>query len=270
MTNMHAPPQTEVAESEFRSWLHPDEPSRATLAVVGILPVVAFALLVIVSSFGLVAIIVLGSLWLTGRIVEARLRGGAVIVSEDNFPEIAERTEAVSQQLGYKKPVTVFVVQDGEINAFLWRVFGRKYLALNSGLVQAMSPDEQTFIIARFIGALQARYLRFHEAASFVSGLERLWVLNVLILPYLRTTVLSGDRVGLMVCGEFDTARRCLDKMLIGNDLWGRLSLDGVLAQGQELRQTIFRTLSTLFSAHPHMTDRYIELVTYARSLGSR
>lgn len=270
MTKMHAPPQAEVSEAEFRSWLHPAERSRATLAVIGILPVAAFVLLVVIGSFGVVAAVVLGSLWLTGRILEARLRGGAIIVSDENFPEIAERIAAVSQHLGYKKAVTAFVVQDGEINAILWRVFGRKYLALNSGLVDAMSPDELTFVIARFVGALQARYLRFHEAASFISGLEKAWILNVLVLPYLRATVLSGDRVGLMVCGDFDVARGCLDKLLIGNGLSRRVSLNGMLAQGHELRQTIFRTLSTLFSAHPHMTDRYIELVGYSQSVRPR
>lgn len=257
-----------VPDETLKGWLHPSESTLAPLAVIGIAPVALFVLVITVASFGAIALVVLGSMWFIGHITEARLRGGAVEVNDKNFPEIAAQIRDVSRYLAYDKPVRAFVIQDGDINVAMWRVFGRKYLAFNTGLVSSMNEHEREFVIARFIGALRARHLRFHEAASFINGLEKLWVLNILVLPYLRATVLSGDRIGMMACGRLETAMSALDKLLLGNEVSGRLSPEGFMQQGQDLRMSIFRPLSIMFSAHPHMTDRYLELAGFASERG--
>lgn len=257
-----------ITPEALRRWAHPTEESRATLALVGVIPVVIVALAAIIASAGTIALAALVAMWLTGRITEARLRGGAVEVGAKNFSEIATMIDELRARLDYPKQVKAFVIQDGEINALLWRVFGRKYLALNSGLVSAMTEQEVEFVVARFIGALKERHLRFREFASVIEGLDNLWVLNVLVMPYMRATVYSGDRVGLAIVGDLAIAQRALAKLLIGPDLGRRLSLDGVLEQGRELRRSPFRTLAVLFSPHPHMTDRFLELEAFAAESG--
>ncbi len=257
-----------VPDETLQGWLHPSEKALAPLAVIGIAPVALFVLLITVASFGTIALVVLGSMWFIGRTTEARLRGGAVEVNDKNFPEIAAQIRDVSRYLAYDKPVRAFVIQDGDINITLWRVFGRKYLSFNTGLVSSMNEHEREFVIARFIGALRARHLRFHEAAGFINGLEKVWVLNILVLPYVRATVLSGDRIGMMACGRLETAMTALDKLLLGNEVSGRLSPEGFMQQGHDLRRSIFRPLSIMFSAHPHMTDRYLELAAFAFERG--
>ncbi|HEX2149979.1 MAG TPA: M48 family metalloprotease, partial [Actinomycetota bacterium] len=185
--------QESLSLEALRRCLHPSESTLARLALVGIAPVAIAALFLTVATLGTLPIAVVVGLWFTGRIVEARLKGGAVVVNAHNFPEIAAQIERIRERLGYPKPVRAFVTQDGEINAFLWRTFGRRYMSFNSGLVEDLTYQEREFIIGRFVGALRARHLRFHEAASFIEGFERFVGFNLLVLPYLRISVFSGD-----------------------------------------------------------------------------
>lgn len=261
-----APP---VGEEQFRSWLHPDEGSRAPLATAGALAVAALGVLLALLTAGtvLVALVVV---WLSQRVAEAHLMGNAVLVSEHSFPDLHNRILRTCAALGYDKPVRAFVVNDGEINAVLWRFFGRRYLALNAGLVASTSPAEQDFVVGRFVGALRARHLRYHELAGAIDAFQRLWGLNLLVLPYLRATVLSGDRIGLQLCRDPDAALRALDKLIIGKDLAPRLDPGGIEHQAEQLDRTLFKQVALLFSAHPFHTDRYRELRRYVEELTVR
>jgi Zn-dependent protease with chaperone function len=257
-----------IPEEKLHAWSHSSEGRWAVVAAIATIPIAALMLLVSIVSLGLLPLIVIVGTWFGGRMAEARLRGNAVIISDHNFPDVASQINLMCQRMGYPKEVRAYVVQDGDINALLWRVFGRKYLAFNSGLMESMSTLEREFIVARFVGALRARHLRFHEVASFVDGMEKLWILNLPVLPYFRTTVYSGDRFGLMVCGDFNVCASALKKMLMGRDLGPKLSLVGLLEQGLELRTSRFRRLAVLFSTHPHMTDRFLDLAAFAKQQG--
>lgn len=262
----HAP--SGLDEQVFRSWLHPDEPARARVANIGAVGAGVVLLLLVLLSLGtllLPLLLLVGAVWLTQRVAEAHLLGQAVLVSPHSFPELDARIRDTCRALAYDKPVRAFVIDDGEVNATLWRFFGRRYLALNSGLVASMTPAEQTFVIGRFVGALRARHLRYHELAGVVEGFQKLWLLNLLVLPYLRTTVLSGDRVGLQLCGDPAAGLRALDKLIIGKDLADRLDPVGIEEQAAQLDRSLFKRLAQLFMAHPFHTDRYLALRRYAQ-----
>lgn len=252
-----------LSEERLQSAVHQSESSTVLLAMVAIVPLAVLIVVISVVSALIVPIMFLISFYLVGRLFEARLIGGAVEVNDQNFADIHADIRAVSAALGYDKEVRAFVVQEGEINAALWRVFGRRYISFNSSLVSAMSPDERRFIIGRFVGALRARHLRFHEASTIVNSFERLYGLNLLILPYLRASVYTGDRFGSLVLTDQASAFSAMDKLLVGNDLANRLSTAGITEQAMRLRQSPFRLLSILFSSHPHLTDRYLELGSF-------
>ena len=116
---------------------------------------------------------------------------------------------------------------------------------------------------------LKARRLRLHEASALLDGLENLRVLNVFVLPYLRATVYTGDRIGLAFCGGIDVATGALRKMMIGNALASGVSTAALVEQGRRLRTTPFRVVAVLFSSHPHMTDRIVELADFVSSSAS-
>lgn len=257
-----------LSEERLQGAVHQSESSTALLAMVAIVPLAIVVVILSVMSALVLPIVFLLSFYLIGKLVEARLTGGAVEVNDQNFADIHDDIQVVSAVLGYDKEVRAFVIQDGDINAALWRVFGRRYISFNSSLVSAMSPDERRFVIGRFIGALRARHLRFHEASALINSFERLAGLNVFILPYLRASVYTGDRFGSLVLADQASAFSAMDKLLVGNDLANRLSTAGMTDQAMRLRQSPFRLLSIVFSAHPHMTDRYLELGSFVSGTG--
>lgn len=262
-----------IEDAEQRRLLHPMERSRLALAMVAVLPLCVFALTLVMISRGFILVILGGIslvIWFSRQIFEARLKGCAIAVNKDSFPEVHEALNRVRSRLSYDKPVTMYVVQDSDVNATLLRLFGKRLLWINSGLLEAMSGDngrrELEFIIGRFIGALKAKHLRFHEFMVIIDAFERLWFANLFILPYTRATVLSGDRLGLAACGNFDATMRAMNKLMIGKDLADRLNVDAVARQGKDFQKSIFRILSIIVSPHPHMTDRYLNLLSFIRT----
>ena len=222
--------QTTITDTELKKMLHPTEQSRLTLALVGLTPIALLALILMVATAGAVFIgvgFVLATVWVGMRMHEARLRGQAVEVSGENFPELKAVLDNVCRRLGYTKDVSMYLVNAGDVDATLLRLFGKRILWVNAGLVEAMeSPDSQAeleFVIGRFVGALKARHLRFGELAAVISGFNNLVGLNLLILPYLRATVLSGDQMGMMISGDAVASVRAMNKMFIGKGLSDRV-----------------------------------------------
>jgi hypothetical protein len=262
-----------IADDELKDLLHPSEQSRLVLALVGLVPIALFALAVIVLSRGFMLLFVgsvLGTIWLAMRLQEARLKGQAVEVQGENFPELRAVLRDVCQQLDYGKPVSMFVVNEGTVNATLLRLFGKRILWVNAGLVEAMGDPETRaeleFVVGRFVGALKSRHLRFGELTMIISGFERLAGLNLLILPYMRATILSGDQIGMMISGDATASLRAMSKLFIGNALADRLSLRATVEQAVRQRYSPFRWLAIAFSSHPHMTDRILNLVRFSQS----
>lgn len=272
-----APEQTGIVDAELRHLLHPHEQSRLTLALAGLAPVALLALVLVIMTSGgvLVAVgVVVAGIWFAMRIHEARLRGHAVEVSGDNFPELRSVLDDVCRRLAYTREVSMYVVNDGDVNATLLRLFGKRILWVNSGLVEAMDDPqgraELAFVMGRFVGALKARHLRFGELAAVISGFKSLVGVNLLILPYLRATVLSGDQLGMVIAGDAGASLRAMNKLFIGRGLSDRVSLPATTAQALRHRNSPFRWLAIAWTSEPHMTDRLLNLVAFSQSQVAR
>ncbi len=265
--------QTAITDTELKQMLHPTEQSRLTLALVGLTPVALLALTLLVATAGAIFIgvgFVLATIWVGVRMHEARLRGQAVEVSGENFPELKAVLDNVCRRLGYTKEVSMYLVNAGDVDATLLRLFGKRILWVNAGLVEAMeSPDSQAeleFVIGRFVGALKARHLRFGELAAVISGFKNLVGINLLLLPYLRATVLSGDQMGMMISGDAVASVRAMNKLFIGDGLSDRVSLRATIAQAIRHRSSPFRWMSVALTSQPHVTDRLLNLVAFSQS----
>jgi Zn-dependent protease with chaperone function len=272
------PSRHQISLSLQRDLLHPSEGSRLVVAITAVVVVSLLALALIIASAGallFVVAVVVGSIWFGRNVLEARLKGGAVEVSEASFPDVYATISGVADRLGYTRSVDMYIVQDGGINATLMRVFGKRILWLNSGLLEAMRTGpgrvELEFVVGRFIGALQAKHLRLGDFMAVVNAFEKLWVVNLAVLPYDRATVLSGDRLGLAACGDSSAALRALNKLFIGRGLAEDVDPVAMRAQAARQSRSVFRTISNLFSDHPHFVDRYVDLLDFIESpLGMR
>lgn len=259
-----------IGRKEFKSLLHSTEESRFDLAIMMTLPVVSVAFLWLFTTFvyGLLFIAVLaGSVWLAVQLVRAHLTANAVKVSEQNFPEIYAVLTDVCETLKYDKPVDVYIVEEGTVNAFLTRFLRTKFIILNSELAEDMIEESSRlqlkWVIARFVGALKAKHDKLVFLQIIVESLEKLQIFNLFLLPYERAVQYSGDQIGLAVCGDVNQALIALQKLMVGNKLAKRVNASGVLAQKKDMGVLVLA--ARLFSTHPHVIDRYANLLEFAR-----
>lgn len=261
-----------ISDHELKKLLHPKEDSRFLLALLIAFPATILVIVLIFASMGKVLLIlgvILASVWSVVQVMKAALIGGAVRVSLDNFPEIYEILLEVKRRLNYEKSVEIYVIEDGSVNALLYKFFQTKFIVLNSAMVAGMSlpqcRGQLVWIIGRFIGALKAKHLRFDLLSIVVNSVEQIKVFNLLILPYERATQYSGDQIGLALSNDLSGSIEAFDKLLIGKDLAKEVRLKGLLTQAHELQSSVFGWVSRILSSHPHMTDRYLNLIAFAK-----
>jgi hypothetical protein len=202
------------------------------------------------------------------ELARAAFVGHAVAVSAHNFPQIHSMLEKAKAELSYTGNVEVYIVEEGSVNALIAKFFSTKFIVLHSGMAESLDTSEGRrqleFIVARFVGALKAKHLKLNALEAIVNGLEKMFFLNLFILPYERAVQYSGDQIGLAVCRDLQDAVRALTRMMVGNKLSGEVNPAGILRQAQSVTG-LFGIISNLLSSHPHMVHRYMNLLAFAR-----
>ena len=270
-----------IAPTEFKDLLHPREFPRFLLALfvsvgtIGMVSIVLLesshkdAILIFLTPFLVALCLLLLFIWFFLQIVKARSKGNAVRVSSSNFPEVQDMLEKALWMLDYRKKVEIYIVDDGSFDARQVNFLGVRFIMLNSGcLADGKSQecgDEVMWLIGRFIGALKAKHSRFDLLSLVVSSVRQLRLLNFFILPYERATQLSGDQIG-MALSNVRSGMKALAKMMAGQEIGDQANLRGLLEQSKDLHPSFFGILSALLSTHPHMTDRFRNLLAFARS----
>lgn len=259
-----------ITSEELKELLHPTEDSRFDLALLVTFPVVSIGLLIILSTVAFVllyVVMIVAVIWVGLQITKASLTANAVKVSKTSFPEIHRTLEEVRHTLGYDKPVDVYVVNEGTVNAFLARFFRTKYIVLNSELVEDMIQQhsllQMKWVLARFVGALKVKHDKLVVFRVIIEGIEKLQIFNVFLLPYERAIQYSGDQIGLAVCGDLDQSMIAFQKFMVGNTLSKHVNLEGVLEQERQMGH--FAKFAQLFSTHPHVVSRYVNLLRFAK-----
>lgn len=266
------PTEQPISESELAAHLHPLEQSRFYIAVAVISPIVLVGAIMILASYG-VLLLYLGFIaflvWLGLRMLTLNLIANAVRVGPENFPEIHAMMVQVKQRLDYDKEVGIYVVDEGGLNALLFKFMNSRFIILPSDLAADLSRRENQnqliWIIGRFVGAMKAKHFRLQFATLIINGIEKLKFLNILLYPYERAIQYSGDQIGLALCRDLDAAATALVKFMVGEKVARRVQLQGLLVQGQEIRSSTLAWIMGLLSPHPTLISRYLNLLAFAR-----
>jgi hypothetical protein len=259
------------------AWLrHPSERSRLVLAVAASamlagLAVVLFAKRlerdqVIWTMAAGPALLVLG--WVALQVSRAHLLGNAVRVTPESLPELNDVLEDVRARLGYHRRVDVYVTDRVSGLATLTSLFGTRIIMIEGDLVAALIEDgkrsELTFLMARFIGSLRSQRDRVVPLRLLVTVTRAIGVVNLLIWPYDRALVYSGDQIGLAVSGDLDASLNALDRLLVGGTLGPSVRDAGVFDQASQIRRRRLPRLAQLFHRQPHLANRYVNLMAFA------
>lgn len=161
---------------------------------------------------------------------EAMLAGDCILVTEETLPDAWEAFRAACAALDLDPAKFQFFVEPvGAINAY---TTGSEVpiVVATSGLVNAFTRQELTFVLGHELGHYVCGHVRCHALARFLTnaseGLGRIfggvaelgtWLgassIRPLLMSWSRYSELSADRAGLLACRDFDTACRAYLKM---------------------------------------------------------
>jgi len=214
-----------------------------------------------------VLLLALGSFWCLVQVYRARLLGGAARVTPDTFPALSAAAAEVKRKLGYARPVEIFVAHAGD-PVLLTSFLGTHVLVMKGDLVaDLIKPGNRAqldFILATCFGKMKARTLAWAPARIAVDALQVLRVPNFLIAPWERATAYTGDQVAATCCGSLDQSVIALNRLLVGPDLAASVGMTGLMNQAVTARIRWLPRLQQLYSRDPLMTDRYLNLLSFA------
>ena len=97
------------------------------------------SLIALMCAGGIGFIILLGAFfgWILTYFLAAQIKGGAVLISPQSWPELHAIVEEAKSKLGVAD-AKAYVLQDNAFNAFATRFAGRNFIVLNSGAVDTL------------------------------------------------------------------------------------------------------------------------------------
>lgn len=263
-----------VTNEQFKRAIYPKENKRFILAMAVGIPIAILGIIATISTFGLILLFIAALVfmaWFSLSIAKMSLIGNSIRVSSNNFPEIFEIYKEVKEELSYEKEIQIYIVNDGDVNALLAKFFRTKFIVLNSGLVSNMienkeSLNQMKWIIARFIGALQAKHFKTTILRLVFDSIEKIKIFNFFLLPYERATQYTGDNIGMLVSKDVRQTFHAFNKFMIGNELSNEIKFEGIFEQGNVIYfNDLFSFLARAFSSHPHLVNRYLNMLAYAK-----
>jgi hypothetical protein len=257
-----------LTREAFRSFKHPLYNRRFALALffaLMLFPLIAAGL--VAGTIVLVVPLFAFLIWMSGRVIYAEFLGRAILVSELNYARVHHIGEDLRVRIGYQKKVDIFVYEQGNFNAFLYKfLFYRRAVFLNSELLEAgVTDDELRWLIGRFVG-----YLRARRESGFwgwtIRAAQHLLIFNFFLLPYERAMVYTGDRIALgVILGDISSAISAMQKIFVGRQLGYSVNPSGIVDQHRKVKGSLFALLARLPIAYPHMTARYVDLIGFAK-----
>jgi len=201
---------------------------------------------------GLVAALIMHGLMVAG------IRGNGVKLSERQFPQIYERVQALSNQMGIEQVPDVYIVQSGGVlNAFATRFFGRNFVVLYSDifeLVNQGNEDELSFVIAHELAHIQRKHI-----SKQLLLFPALWI-PFIGKAYSRSCEYTCDRIALAYTDNIRTAIHALAVLAVGKQLFQQVNIQDYLDQSYRERG-FFIGWYELMATHPSLPKRMAELI---------
>jgi Zn-dependent protease with chaperone function len=215
---------------------------------------------IVVTIVGLLYGLFIGLfLFVAHALMIAHIKGNAVRVSKEQFPEIHQRVSDASRKLGLTAAPAAYVMQAGGVlNAFATKFVGRNFIVIYSDLLDACEEGgrELDMIIGHEIGHLALGHLR------------RIWFLiPARIFPWLgpaysRACEYSCDLCGYEATGEFDGSARGLAILAAGGKHGRQVNLDAFVKQAADT-SGFWTSVYELNASHPFLPKRVAALVNH-------
>jgi Zn-dependent protease with chaperone function/type II secretory pathway pseudopilin PulG len=229
-------------------------PNERTLFVLSLLISVAFWLVLLVGTFGLVLVYALFFfvfyLFAQSGLI-AYIKGNAVRITPQQYPDLHQRLQASCERIGMDVPDAYLLNGNGAFNAFATRFLGRSFLVLYSDVVDALEsrPGALSFYLGHELGHVHRGHLSWRPAllpASF---------LPLLGPAYHRACETTCDNYGSACCDELEDGVRGLAALAAGGRRWQDLNVSEYLEQTRET-SGFWMSFHELVSDYPWLVKR--------------
>ncbi|WP_185983565.1 M48 family metallopeptidase [Aureimonas mangrovi] len=226
-------------------------PLFVTIFIVSVL--LWIAVIVGTLGIGLIYVVIIGFfLFLAQAWFIAHVRGNAVRLGPDQFPELYSRVVEFASRAGLKRTPDAYLMQaDGALNAFATKFFRRQMVVLYADLIDACGEDTKArdMIIGHEIGHLRSNHLEW----NLVTAPGRF--IPFLGSAYSRACEYTCDRWGTALCGDRQSAQRGLIALASGGSHRAKVNVEAFVRQQQDL-DTGWMTLARWLGTYPPLAAR--------------
>ncbi len=216
------------------------------------------------------------------RLLRVQLMGSYLRANADSFPDLFQCVEESCETLDIPVRPALYI-QPGQLNAFTAGV-EKPIVVLNSGLVDALTPEELLFVVAHEVGHIKSGHVLYYQIAMLlpviaeVVGTATLGVgallslpLEVALLRWQRMSELTADRAGLLACQDVNVAINALVKLAgLPAKCFMSINTEDFIAQAREFESYdsdkldwIAKFLSGVGQTHPWTVMRAHELLKW-------
>ena len=232
-------------------------PSEIPLLVAVSIAAVLIWVLLTATMIGLIYAVFIGLFLFVSHLgFVAYLRGSAVRLGPDQFPELHARVADLSRRIGLRKEPEAYIMQaGGALNALATGFLRSRMVVLYSDLLEACGDNEpaRDMIIGHELGHIRAGHLVLR------------WVLFPgLVVPFLGTAYSRAreytcDRYGAAVCGDLRRGLAGLGILAAGAVHGRRVNLRALANQREQLN-TGWMTVGKWLGTHPPLSERIVAL----------
>ena len=192
----------------------------------------------------------------TRSLLVAWVRGNAVRVGAEQFPDLHRLFGESCQRLGVQRPPELYLAQaDGMLNALAVRFMRQNYVVLLSSVVDALKdrPEAVKFYMGHELAHIQRKHLTRHW------WLAPAGITPLLAPAYARACEYTCDRHGLACCNNLEDAQRALVVLAAGSERWKTVNLPAFEAQAQDTGR-FWMAVNELTADYPWLCKRLVRL----------
>lgn len=184
-------------------------------------------------------------------ILIGHLKGNAIKLSKNQFPDIFQTVSKQSELLGLAVVPSVYIMQSGGVlNAFAARFLGRNYIVLYSEMVET-AYDQDKAILEFIIGHELGHIKQNHMIKNLL--LWPSYLIPFLGAAYSRACEYTCDNIGHALCPSGVTGGLLV--LASGKTIYKRVNLKEYLKQ-DITEDGFWKWFSEKVASHPNLTKR--------------
>ena len=181
-----------------------------------------------------------------------RIKGNAVRITAEQFPDLYTRLLASCRRVGLAKIPEAYVMSgDGMLNAFAARFLRRYYVVLLSDVLNGVEHDPEAinFYIGHELGHVHRRHIAFGWL------LHPVMFLPVIAAAYRRAQEYTCDQYGLACCASPASAAQAMVVLAAGPHQSKQVNIDAYVKQCEDTKG-FWMSANELSSDYPWLCKR--------------